>query len=170
MSDYLQSGLDPASQCVPGETPEQFAQLRDEYFARFRPATPEQRFQVDNLIRNEWQLRRLFRVEAELWAYQTAQADPAAGVQLGEAFAKASTIFQRLQRRIASVEKAYKEAMDELTRLQTLAQPPQTEEDPAELASFLTTAAASPLLQSDCPISDTVARKRTAPAPAGRLE
>ena len=114
----LKSGLDAESQFVLGESREEFAGLQAEYYDRFSPAAPEQRFQVDNLIRNEWLLRRYHRVESHLWEYHISLCDRSSGVQLGEAFSKASTIFMRLQRRVTAAEKAYKEAMAELTRLQ----------------------------------------------------
>ena len=114
----LKSGLDAESQFVLGESREDFAELQGEYRERFAPSTPEERFQVDNLIRNEWLLRRYHRVESHLWEYQISLCDRSTGVQLGEAFARSSTIFMRLQRRVTAAEKAYKEAMAELTRLQ----------------------------------------------------
>ncbi|MDR3700165.1 MAG: hypothetical protein P4L56_11050 [Candidatus Sulfopaludibacter sp.] len=132
----LQSGLDAQSQSVPGESPEEFARLQSEYVARFAPTTPEQRFQMDCLIRNEWLLRRLFRVEAQLWEYYATQAGPSSGLPLGEAFSHASPIFMRLRRQISAAEKAYKEAKAELERLQEAAQPPQSTTEAEELASF----------------------------------
>jgi len=133
----MQSGLDAESQFVQGESPEEFAALRAGYFDRFHPTTPDQRFQVDNLIRNEWLLRRYHRVEAQLWEYQTTLCDRSTGVELGEAFSRASTIFMRLQRRVSAAEKAYKEAMGELDRLQASSEPQQIKEETAKLASFL---------------------------------
>ena len=139
----LKSGLDADSQFVLGESSEEFAQLQAEYFDRFAPTTPEQRFQVDNLIRNEWLLRRYHRVESHLWEYQISLCDRSTGFQLGEAFAKSSTVFLRLRRAITAVEKAYKEAMEELVKLRTPAQPapqpPETKASVSELASFRNT-------------------------------
>jgi hypothetical protein len=132
----LKSGLDAKSQSVPGESPEEFAQLQAEYSARFAPTTPEQRFLVDCLIRNEWLLRRLFRVEAQFWEYHAMQATRSSGVPLGEAFSQTSTIFLRLRRQVAAAEKSYKEAMAELERLQAAAQPPQSTGETQQLASF----------------------------------
>ena len=135
----LKSGLDAESQFVLGESREEFAQLQSEYFERFQPDTPELRCQVDNLIRNEWLLRRYFRVEAHLWEYHTMLADRSSGVQLGEAFSKANPIFMRLWRRVSAAEKAQKEAMAELKRLQQLPQPEETATETEEMGSFLTT-------------------------------
>ena len=62
----FKSGLDADSQFCYGEQRTDFYRLQIEYFTRFQPRAPEERFQVDSLIRNEWMLRRLFRAEAHL--------------------------------------------------------------------------------------------------------
>jgi hypothetical protein len=139
----LRSGLDAQSQTVPGESPEAFAALQAEYFDRYQPTTPDQRFQVDNLIRNEWLLRRYHRVEAQLWTYQTSLCD-GSGAQLGEAFTKAGATFMRLHRCIVAVQKAYQNAIAELERLQQASQPQPAGDQSAELASFLQTASQPP--------------------------
>ncbi|HJT86727.1 MAG TPA: hypothetical protein VJ732_02700, partial [Bryobacteraceae bacterium] len=138
----LKSGLDAESQFVYGEEREDCAQLQQEYFERFRPATPEERFYVDTLIRNEWMLRRLFRAEAHLWEYYVTRADRSEGTPLGEAFATASVVFMRLQRRLSTIEKSYKDAYDELTRLQAARQPKETTPETPEMGSFLQSALA----------------------------
>jgi hypothetical protein len=127
------SGLDAESQLVPGESREDFARLQTDYYRRFHPVTPETRFQVDNLVRNEWLLRRLHRVEAQLWQFHAGQAAQGTGHELGEAWAKADAQFMRLQRRVTAAEKAYKAAKVELDRLQADEIATETE----EMASFL---------------------------------
>ncbi len=119
----LKSGLDAKSQIVPGESPGEFAELQIEYIAQFAPITPEQRFLVDKLIRNEWLLRRYHRIEAQLWVYQTRLCDPKTGVELGEAFSKAAATFQRLHRQVIAAEKAHKEALKQLKDLQIPPEP-----------------------------------------------
>ena len=114
----LKSGLDAESQFVTGEDRGEFSALQQEYFARFHPVTPEERFQVDTLIRNEWILRRLFRAEAQLWEYHAIRADRSEGVPLGEALVAGNEVFRRLQRRITLAERSYKDAFAELERLQ----------------------------------------------------
>src|ERR1051325_7487821 len=66
----LKTGLDADSQFVIGESREEFALLQSEWYESQAPATPEERYQVDKLIRCEWLQRRLFRVEAQLWEYE----------------------------------------------------------------------------------------------------
>jgi len=114
----LKSGLDAESQFVAGEDRAEFAQLQHEYITRFQPLTPEERFQVDSLLRNEWTLRRLFRAEAQLWEYYAMRADRSEGVPLGEALVAGDEAFRRLQRRITLCERSYKDAFAELERLQ----------------------------------------------------
>jgi hypothetical protein len=140
----LKSGLDAESQFVIGEDRDQFAALQDEYFDRFQPLTPEERFQVDTLLRNEWILRRLFRAEAQLWEYHALRADRSEGVPLGEALVAGNEVFRRLQRRITLAERSYKDAFAELERLQrarrslaAVQAQPDTDDSP-EMASFLT--------------------------------
>jgi len=146
LSGTLTSGLDSESQAVLGETREEFALLQAQYYERFRPTTPEERFQLDTMIRHEWSLRRFFRVEAQLWEYHTVRAERGTGVELGEAFTKANAIFMRLQRRISASEKAHKEAMAELKRLKQSSQPQDSKAETQQLASLCT----SPLAPA-CP-------------------
>jgi len=153
----LKSGLDAESQFVVGEDRAEFAQLQHEYLTRFQPLTPEERFQVDTLLRNEWILRRLFRAEAQLWEYYTLRADRSEGTPLGEALVAGNEAFRRLQRRITLAERSYKDALAELERRQRARaseagaqpayQPPASHQPPPgdrpELASFLTEAQSS---------------------------
>jgi hypothetical protein len=153
----LKSGLDAESQFVTGEDRADFAQLQDEYIARFQPLTPEERFQVDTLLRSEWILRRLFRAEAQLWEYHAIRADRSEGVPLGEALVAGNEVFRRLQRRITLAERSYKDAFAELERLQRTrrslvnATPPDqpAATDPTELGSFLH----PPVAQASLPVS-----------------
>ena len=150
-------------------------QLQNEYIARFQPLTPEERFQVDTLLRNEWILRRLFRAEAQLWEYHALRADRSEGVPLGEALVAGNEVFRRLQRRITLAERSYKDAFAELERLQRARrslvgvqatgepdptppdQPPA--DDRTELGSLLPASMESPLPpHSDRPRSRHVGR------------
>jgi len=101
---------------------------------RFLPRSPDERFLVDTLLRNEWLLRRLFRVESQLWEYHTMRASRSEGVPLGEAFATASDVFMRLHRRVVHAERSYKEALRDLQRLQADRQSAPTPDDPSEPA------------------------------------
>ncbi|HEV3332776.1 MAG TPA: hypothetical protein VG096_17435 [Bryobacteraceae bacterium] len=143
----LKSGLDADSQFVIGESGDEFAAFQHQYIVRFQPMTPEERFQVDTLIRNEWMLRRFFRAEAHLWEYHVIRADRSEGVSLGAALMAADQVFRRLQRRITLAERSYKDAFAELERLQrgrgSLPTPPDGQQpkpvtaDSPQLGSFL---------------------------------
>ena len=138
----LKSGLDAESQFVTGEDRSEFAALQGEYIARFQPLAPEERFQVDTLLRSEWILRRLFRAEAQLWEYHALRADRSEGVPLGEALVAGNEVFRRLQRRITLAERSYKDAFAELERLQRARR---------SLAAPRPLASRTPLFRTNCP-------------------
>jgi hypothetical protein len=112
----FKSGIDAQSQIAPGDNPADLLQLQSDYFAQFKPQTPEERFHVDSLIRNEWTLRRLFRVEAQMWE---AAADKATDKEtaLGTAFLELTPAFMRLQRRITLCEKSHQASLAALRQL-----------------------------------------------------
>jgi hypothetical protein len=150
----LKSGLDANSQFVYGENEGDFSDLQQEYIDRFQPLTPEERFQVDTLIRSEWLLRRLFRADAHLWEYHVIQSSRSDGVPLGEGFSKASNVFMRLQRRVTLTERSYKEAYAELQRLQSARQPQQNTTQTAKLGSFLKFPSEAPVHEPPAPPLD----------------
>src|SRR5215472_17353348 len=63
----LKSGIDAQSAVIHDEDPAKFQELADEYYARFQPENPEERDLLDTLITAVWQLRRLRRVETQIW-------------------------------------------------------------------------------------------------------
>ena len=52
----LKSGIDAQSEIIRGENSVDLETLAAEYHSRFQPATPEERWLVDVLIRSDWQL------------------------------------------------------------------------------------------------------------------
>jgi hypothetical protein len=160
----LKSGLDAESQFVIGEERSDFYALQQEYFEMIRPRNPCERFQMDRMIRSEWLLRRMFRAESHVWEYHCNRASRSEGVPLGEAWATASPVFMRIHRRNTALEKAYRDAWDELRRLrggsaplpdqtpvledlappatepEPLPQPSEPEDQTPESGSFLQTA------------------------------
>ena len=63
----LKSGIDAASQLIPGEDPEQLKALADGFTASWQPADPREQEMVDHLVDDAWRLRRLRLVETQLW-------------------------------------------------------------------------------------------------------
>ena len=67
----VKHGIFATTQIMFDEKAEDLAELAAEYHQHHNPTNPNQRFLVDTLINNEWRLRRLRRVEAELWEHAT---------------------------------------------------------------------------------------------------
>ena len=63
----LKSGLYAKSLVIRGESREQFDTLVAEYDAQYLPETPQARTLVDAVIRATWLMRRLDRIESDLW-------------------------------------------------------------------------------------------------------
>jgi hypothetical protein len=111
-----------------GESAEDLAELAAEYHELYSPANVDERFLVDTLVNNEWRLRRLRRVEAELWqsasnAFLEKNTEVPA-CSSGDAFATAAPTFDRLQRVVNSCERAYHRALKELQAKVGQALPP----------------------------------------------
>jgi len=114
----LKHGIFATTQIMFDEKAEDLAELAAEYHEHHSPADPDARFLVDTLIANEWRLRRLRRVEAELWqsASNTFLANnaEAPACSSGDAFATATPTFERLQRVVNACERAYHRALKQL--------------------------------------------------------
>ena len=148
----LKSGIDAQAQVIPGENSDDLEALAANYHQQFQPATPLECSLVDSLIHAEWQLRRLRRVEAQLWKNEIADAERSFNglkedAPLGQAFDRGRESFTRLQRRIDATERSFHRTLTQLQRLRASADPeplgpdPETPDPPAppELASFLPT-------------------------------
>src|SRR5689334_2517780 len=75
----LKTGIDAKSQVIRGEDPDQFDSLIRDYYEEWQPATPTECLLVDALARADWQLRRLSRVEAQLWADEITKTEKSYG-------------------------------------------------------------------------------------------
>jgi hypothetical protein len=97
---------------------------------------------VDTLIRAEWQLRRLDKVERHLWESRFKDIAKTQGASMlyardienqqayGRVYAELDKTFARLQRRIDSLNRSYRTTLHELKRLQVERQA-QAEPQPA---------------------------------------
>ena len=142
----LKSGIHSQSQIIHGEKPEDLEALTAEYFDRFQPATPEERFFVDILIRDDWQLRRLATADAQIWEFKIEGFfHPDKETPLGHAFSFADHTFERLQRRINATERSFKSALHELQQLQS-AHAPQPGPEPASTPQPQETKPSSPAI------------------------
>jgi len=165
----LKHGIFATHQIMFDETAEDLAELAAEYHEHHRPSNPEERFLVDTLVHNEWRLRRMRRVEADLWRTATILFEvhnlvndlPIDGpVTSGDAFHTDSSIFERLQRIVSSCERSYHRARKELA---ARAQCVRTEEtEPAHPAAQPEPA---PQPQDSTPTSEELASFRQDPQP-----
>jgi hypothetical protein len=107
-------GILAAHQIMFDETAEDLAELAAEYHVQYSPANPKERFLVDTLVNSEWRLRRLRRVEAELWEHATnaflVNNTEAPACSSGDAFATATPTFVHLQQVVNSCERTYHRA------------------------------------------------------------
>jgi hypothetical protein len=122
----LKHGIYAVHQIMFDEKPEDLAELTAEYLELCSPADAKQRLLVDTLVHNEWRLRRMRRVEAELWqtaynAFIVENIDRTSTCTSGDAFATGSATFECLQRVVNCCERAYHRTIKELERLQEVA-------------------------------------------------
>ena len=112
----IKHGLDAASIVLPGEDPDEYDALTREYYATTAPRTPEERFQVDTMIRADWQKRRLERVEAGLFRALLAESpgDSLAEVLLTDS--PTARLLFRVQRQLAAFERSWFRAHTDLHR------------------------------------------------------
>ena len=118
----LKTGIEAKSQIIPGEVSGELESLARDYYLEWQPATPTECVLVDDLIRADWQLRRLSRAEAQLWTHELADAAKSFNgldedAPLGHVAARSCHQFHFLQRRIDSAERALYRALDHLRRL-----------------------------------------------------
>src|SRR5580658_5499422 len=171
----LKHGIFATTQIMFDESAEDLAELAAEYHEHHKPADPEQRFLVDTLIANEWRLRRLRRVEAELWqsasnVFLEKDAESPA-CSSGDAFATAAPTFERLQRVVNACERAYHRALKQLKVGQALAPahpaplPQEAEPAPAATPQPAQSKPTSAKMASSRQTPDTATH---APSPAGK--
>ena len=106
----LKSGINAKAQVLPGEDPAELEAMAAGYHHDWAPATWLERFLVDSLVRADWMLQRLSRIEAQLWAFRMDEArhsmlDPLSeNTPLGQMYYGMSDSLTRLQRRVDSTE------------------------------------------------------------------
>jgi hypothetical protein len=114
----LKHGANSASRLLPGEDPAQYERLVSEYNRDIRPDGALEQFQVDTLIRADWQRRRLQRIEADLYRQLLAEGvDPE---QLDVSLLRDSPtgkLLLKIWGQIAANERAHLRALSEIRRL-----------------------------------------------------
>src|SRR5450755_4283927 len=112
----LKHGIDAASIVIPGEDPADYDALAADYLSDFRPQSTSEAFNVQTMLRADWQKRRLQRVEADLFRTLLAESPGAslAAALLSES--PAAKLLARVQRQIAAFERTWYRANAELRR------------------------------------------------------
>src|SRR5580698_7503416 len=140
----LKHGIDAKQQVMFHESAEDLAELAAEYHELYSPANVDERFLVDTLVNNEWRLRRLRCVEADLWRAANnlfIENHPEIGESApGDAFESSGPAFDRLQRIMNSCQRQYLYARKELKALQATRSRHENTPQPVET----TTASKSP--------------------------
>jgi hypothetical protein len=174
----LKHGIDAKQQIMFTESAEDLALLAVEYHELHCPANADQRFLVDTMINNEWRLRRLRCVEADLWrATHNLVLEKNAGIEaadFGDAFTASGPAFERLQRIINSCERHYRNARKDLEQMQsnqaapairnqpqTTVQPEETKTTSESSGSIRTSPESAPATSPELPPNPP----KTAPAP-----
>jgi hypothetical protein len=104
----LKSGIDAQSLVIPGEDAAELEAVAENYREQYQPENALEGFLVDEMVAADWQLRRLRKVEAQLWRQEAA-----AGGDLGEAYTR-NTVLTRLHRRIDATERSYYRALKQI--------------------------------------------------------
>jgi hypothetical protein len=115
----LQHGMDAASIVIPGEDPDDYQHIADRYHRECQPESVIEDFHVSTMIRADWQKRRLQRTEAKI--YRALLAEGNTPEDLDVAILRDSPTAKLLHRvlaLIASLDRAYFRALNDLRRIQ----------------------------------------------------
>jgi len=170
----LKHGIFATRQIMFDETPEDLAELTAEYQEQYHSANAAERELVDTLVHNEWRLRRMRRIEADLWQsahnlFIVKNIDVTSECSSGDAFATDSSTFERLQRVVNSCERAYHRALKDLAargHARRTSQLEQSTSTSTSSASFCTTPQAPPPAAPEPAPATPFAAPDTPPGPA----
>jgi len=104
---------------LPDENRAHLIALREHFLAELAPVGRLETLLVDHMVACAWRLRRVHRVEAEVFDGERARLREAGlATDLGAAFGQASHTLSTLARYEAGLERAFYRALHELQRLQ----------------------------------------------------
>jgi len=155
----LKTGIHAQSQVIPGEDAAELEALTEDYRRQFPPESPVEVFLVDEMVAADWKLRRLRKIEAQLWQRELAgrSQGPDAAADLAEAYTRNPALAQ-VQRRIEATERSYYRAFDRLERLRKSASDAETQKAKLEQARRK---GEQDLLHSALKLAATVPPKKT---------
>jgi len=115
----LKTGLYAVSEVLPTENPAKYQELIARYYADHKPETALACQYVDEIIYCTWNLRRLRRVESELYDFVHADCfEPDDDFPLGQVCAKNPKVFSQLQWRMDANRRALDKAVKSLREVQ----------------------------------------------------
>ena len=114
----LKHGADAASVVIPGEDPAEYERIVAEYRRDLNPRGAVEEFQVETIIRADWQRRRLRRIEANLYRALVAEGTTPGEVDVAILRdSQTGKLLLKVWRQIASLERAHSRALAELRKL-----------------------------------------------------
>jgi len=144
----LKSGIYAKSTVIRGENPDALDEIAVRFDQHWQPASPQERVQLDVLIRCAWRGCRYDRAESQFWNFTIDDFwKPDSVTPLGKAFSQRAMVFQRLDRLIDTNERRFRQATAELERLQSerrAAEAEKAAEAPAAEATPLPELASAP--------------------------
>jgi hypothetical protein len=109
-------GLTSSKVVLPGEDPAEYDAFRADILEQYQPANAIEQILAEELAAAGWRLNRARAVETEILKKLMGDAADSA-VGLATVFVEQPKEFQRLQRYLTSIERAYYRALDKLTKL-----------------------------------------------------
>jgi hypothetical protein len=142
----LKSGIDAASQLIPGEDPEVFLSFAADLTSSCNPADAREQELVDRMIDDAWRLRRLRKAETQQWTKAVAKIaarqdeDYPGETRIGDAFNYSDATLIHIQRLVTSIKRSYRQSSADLDKLQLArakaAQPLAPAPETAEQSQF----------------------------------
>ena len=122
----LQHGLDAASILIPGEDPEEYNRVVDNYTNQFCPRSPLEEAHLATIIHSDWLRRRLRRLQGNLYraicAEHGASADKLDSLILFADSPKAK-LLRRVTSELAALERSFLRAFNALKEIHRANQP-----------------------------------------------
>jgi len=118
-ANALKSGIYSSREVLPDEDPAELEALTREYHDHFKPATPDERDLVDDLVSYTWLKRRFRRMEVLMLAVDAATVFSESTVSVtGQVYDRNSSKLARLQSRINAAHRNYRQSLADLTSRQ----------------------------------------------------
>ena len=113
----FQHGLTSPKVVLPGEDPAEYDAFRTDILQQYQPANATEQILVEELAAAGWRLNRARAVETEVLKQLMGDATDSA-VGLATVFVEKPKQFDRLQRYLTSIERAYYRVLNLLIKLQ----------------------------------------------------